>query len=232
DEREEKTRDLLTALDDLEKKATAYNTALAEARRLALQLNAAASDLKKRVGKGELPGDKIPAGVTDALRVELRNKLDADAGGVLTSLAQVEQEREKLRRPDPDADALKSSPRELLTLVGQRLDLLADLKKLTAEYRREKKDRPPSEVKRLEQIAADRRSSDSTAVDLFLGIDSSKTARTLEELLDVYYQELVEIEERDGNLKNQRAKVEQLLDLTQKETAAVTRALPLLEKEA
>jgi small-conductance mechanosensitive channel len=51
-------------------------------------------------------------------------------------------------------------------------------------------------------------------------------------LLDVYYQELVEIEERDVNLKSQRAKVELLLDLSQKETAAVTRALPLLEKEA
>src|SRR5262249_47021191 len=52
DERTEKTRDLLAALDELEKKAASYNGSLVEARQLALQLTAAATDLKKRVGKG------------------------------------------------------------------------------------------------------------------------------------------------------------------------------------
>src|SRR5262249_17801365 len=116
DEQEEKTRDLLAALDDLEKKAGAYSAALAESRRLSLELTASATDLKKRVGKGELPGDKIPDGVTDALRVERRDQLDADGAGVLTALSQVEQEREKLRRPDADADAVKAVTKELLSL--------------------------------------------------------------------------------------------------------------------
>src|SRR5262249_2032144 len=157
---ESRTKELLTALDDLEKKATVQNGSLAEARQLALQLTAAASDLKKRVGKGELPGALIPDGVTDALRIELRANLEAEAAGILATLTQVEKEREQLRRPDADADALKTVTKELLALVGQRLDLLADLKKLTAEYRRAKTDRPPSEVKRLDQVAADRRSAD------------------------------------------------------------------------
>src|SRR5262249_40795356 len=149
----------------LEKKARAYGAALVDARRLSLELNAAATDLKKRVGKGELAGDKVPDGVTDALRLEHRAKLDADAAGVLTVLTQVEQDREKLRRPDPDADAVQGITRDLLVQVGRRLDLLADLKKLTAEYQRDRKDRPPTEVKRLERLAADRQSADATTAE-------------------------------------------------------------------
>src|SRR5262249_32661286 len=149
--------ELLAALGDLRKTASACNVTLAECRQLSLRLAATASDLKKRVGKGELAGDKVPDGATDALRVEARAKLETQAAGVLTVLAQVEQEQEALVRPDPDADALRAATRDLLTLVGQRLDLLTDLKKLTAEYRRARKERPESEVKRLDQLAADRR---------------------------------------------------------------------------
>jgi small-conductance mechanosensitive channel len=169
--------------------------------------------------------------VTDALRLELRTRLDADEAGVLTALAQVEQDREKLRRPDADADSLKAATKELLTLVGQRLDLLADLKKLTAECRREKKDLSPSEIKRLEQRAADRRSADRTPADRLLGLDTSKAARTLDELMDSYYQELVEIEDKDDNLNKQKEKIDQLVELTRKESAAVAQTLPLLEKQ-
>jgi small-conductance mechanosensitive channel len=231
DEREERTRELLAALEALEKEASAQNGTLGEARQLALQLTAAATGLKKRVGKGELPGNQVPDGVTDALRVELPAKLDADAGGVLATLAQVEQEREKLRRPDPDADVLKAATRELLALVGRRLDLLADLTKLTAEYRREKNQRPPSEVKRLDQAAADRQLADRTFAEWLLGIDSSQAAKGLGELLEAYYQELVEIEDKAGNLKNQKDKIDQLLELTRKESAAVPGALALVEKQ-
>lgn len=232
DEREEKTRELLAALGELGKAAEECNRTLAEARQLALRLTATASDLKKRVGKGELAGDKVPDGVTDALRVEARAKLEADAAGVLTTLAQVEEERAALRRPEPDADAFRAATGDLLALVGQRLDLLADLKKLTADYRREKKERPETEVKRLDQLAADRRSDDDTAGDRLLALDSSKEATALEELLEAYYQELTEIADRDDNLKKQRDAVAQLVELTRKETAAVARALPLLGKQA
>jgi small-conductance mechanosensitive channel len=231
DERDEKTRELLAALDDLEKKAGADSAALAETRRLALELTAAATDLKKRVGKGELPGDKIPDGVTDALRIERRTQFDADAAGVLTTLAQVEQERETLRRSDPEADALKALAKDVLTVVGRRLDLLADLKKLTAEYQREKKDRPPSELKHLDRLAADRQSSDATTADWLLAIDGSQSSKALDELVATYYRELIEIEEKDDNLRRQKEKIEQLLELTRKESAAVAEALPLLEKQ-
>src|SRR5262249_7375267 len=162
------------------------------------------------------------------LRVDSRAQLDADAAGVLTALTQVAQEREKLRRPDADADALKAVTKDLLTSVGRRLDLLADLKKLRAEYLQDKKDRPPSG---LDQLAEDRQSSDATMLDWLLGIDASQSSRTLEELLGAYYHELIEIEEKDENLKKQKDSIDQLIELNRKESAAATDALPLLAKE-
>src|SRR5262249_17853817 len=114
---------------------------------------------------------------------------------------------------------------------GQRLDRLADLKKLTADYQRQMKDRPPSEGKRLEQLAADRQSSDRAPRDRLLAIDSSPSARGLEELLGADYREIIEIGEEDGNLKKQREKVEELVELTRKESAALAGALPLLAKQ-
>ncbi len=232
DEREDKTKSLLAALDALDTNAAAYNGSLAEARELALQLNAAAVELKKRVGKGELSRDRIPDGVIDAIRVELRTKLDADTAVVLAALGLVAEEKEQLRRPDSDFEALKGAARELLHLVGQRLDVIVTLKKLTTEYQREKGARSPSEVKRLDQIAADRRAADATVSERLLGIDPSHKAKNLEELLEAYYQELIEIEEKDENLKKQRDKVDQLIEFTRSESEAVARALPLLDKHA
>src|SRR5262249_50082353 len=127
--------------------------------------------------------------------------------------------------------ALKAVTKDLLTLVGRRLDLLTDLKKLRAEYQRDKKDRPPSETKRLDQLAEDRKSSDTTTLDWLLGIDASQSSRTLQELLGAYYLELIEIEEKDDNLKKQKDSIDQLIELNRKESAAATDALPLLAKE-
>ena len=99
------------------------------------------------------------------------------------------------------------------------------------EHQRDNKDRPPSELKRLDQLAADRQSSDATTADRLLAIDGSQSSRTLDELLATYYRELVEIEEKDSNLKKQKERIEQLIELTRKGTTAVTEALPLLEKQ-
>jgi small-conductance mechanosensitive channel len=228
DEREAKSKDLLAALDELEKRAVAYAKALDDARLLALELSATAADLKKRLGKGELGADAIPEGVTDALRLESRTRLDATAASVLNALTRLRQDRDKLRGPSPDGDELTAATKELLALVGRRLDLLADLKRLDADYRREKSARPPSELKRLEQLAADRQNAESSAWDALLGIDSSKAAKSLSELLESYYRELIEIEEKEANLKKQREKVDQLVELARQETDALARMHPLL----
>ena len=50
-------------------------------------------------------------------------------------------------------------------------------------------------------------------------------------MLDAHYQELIEIEDKEENIKKQREKVEQILELTRKEAAAIARVLPLLAKQ-
>jgi hypothetical protein len=201
DEREEKGKVLLAALDDLDARAAAHAKALADARLAALRLNAAAVDVKKRVGRAELEAAKIPDGVTESLAVEGRKKLDADSAAVLNALSQARQERDELRKPDPQADALKAMTKELLTLVGRRIDLLNDLRKLTADYKVVVKDRPASERKRLDQTASDRMDRDAGRWDWLLSVDRSKPATNLAELLETYYREVVEIEDKDENLE-------------------------------
>jgi small-conductance mechanosensitive channel len=230
DEREEKARSLLTSLDDLDKKATAYARTLADARLAALRLNAAAADIKKRVGRTELEAAKIPEGVTEALGLESRKKLDADSAAVLNALSQVKQERDVLRKPDPQADALKGTTKELLALVGQRIDLLNDLKKLAADYQVRIKEAPPSEQKRLEQTASERVHQDAGRWDWLLTVDKSKQATNLAELLETYYREVVEIENRDNNRKNQKGKIDELIELTTRERAVVLKGAPLLDQ--
>jgi small-conductance mechanosensitive channel len=230
DEREAKAVILLAGLDDLDKKATSYTTTLSDARLGALRLNAAAVDVKKRVGRGELDAAKIPDGVTESLGLENRKKLDADSAAVLNSLSQARQDRDALRKPDPDADALKAMTKELLTLVGQRIDLLDDLKKLTADYKVSLKDRTASEQKRLDQTAIERMDQDSGRWDWILSVDKSKQATSLVELLETYYREVVEIEEKDGILKKQKSKVEDLIELATRERTVITKGAPLLDQ--
>ena len=231
DEREEKARALLAALEALEKKASAFAGTLTDTRQTALQLNAAAVGIKTRVGRGDLDSAKIPEGVTEALSIEARAKLDADATAVLNALSQTRRELEAMKKPDPQADALKALTKELLTVVGQRIDLLGDLKKLDAEYRIARKDRPLSEQKRLDQTAAERMGRDAGRWDWLLALDSSQEATGLAELMEAYYRELVEIEDKEENLKKQKKAIDELVELTAKERAAIVTGLPALEKE-
>jgi small-conductance mechanosensitive channel len=231
EEREARKADLLAALDQVNQRATAYGKTVAGARLLALELNATAVDLKKRLGKGDLSADQMPEGITEALRLENRAKLDGAATSILNALNQVQQDRTKLRRKGPDEKAVAAATNDLLTVVGRRLDLLADLKRLAEDYRQEKSARPPSETKRLQQRAAERQSNDSSAWDTLLGIDSSKSAKDLEGLLESFYQELIEIEDKEENLKKQREKVNELAELTRKEMAALARVLPRLARQ-
>jgi small-conductance mechanosensitive channel len=231
DEREAKKKDLLHAYDLLEKQATAYVKALAGARLLALELNATAVDLKKRLGKGEVSGDTLPEGLTDALRLEVRTKLESTISSVLNTLNNIQPAREKLLRPDPDMQALTEATRELVSAVGRRLDLLGDMKRLAFDYQRDKSARSSSELKRLDQRAAERLASESSSLDTLLGIASSTDARSLADLLEASYRELIEIEDKEANLKKQREKVEQLTDLTREETALLGRVLPMLGRQ-
>lgn len=231
DEREAKAKVLVAALEELEKKSSVFAKTLTDTRQTALQLNAAAVCIKTRVGRGELESDKIPDGVTEALSVDSKTKLDAEVTSVLDSLGQTRQELEAMRKPDPQADALKALSKELLAVVGQRIDLLGDIKKLDADYRIARKDRSVSEQKRLDQAAVERMNRDAGHWDWLLALDSSKGATSLADLMETYYRELIEIEDREENLKKQKKAIDELVELTAKERAVIVAGLPVLGME-
>ncbi len=231
DEQDARQRDLLANLNDLEQKTNSYVRTLTKARQLATREHLTAIDLKLRVGRGDLAADAIPDGVTASLGSDLLTHLDASAASVLNAQGKIRHDRDAMARPNPAGDASKALSREVLSLVGRRLDLLADLKRLSEDYRRDKKDRPASEIKRLEELAAERQSAEMAGLDRFLSLGADKKSASLAELLETYYRELIELEEKQDNLCKQKEAVDELLDLAQKETTAVARARPLLAEQ-
>jgi small-conductance mechanosensitive channel len=234
DERAEKTAALVAALDELEKKALAYATTLDVARRTAAQLAATAAEIERRVGRGDLDldRDKVPDGVVEAATATgARAKLDEDVNAVRTALANLRAERDALRKPDTEADNLKALTAAVLGHVTERIDLLTDLKKLAADYATARKDRPESEQRRLDQRAAERMAKESAPWDRFLALDHSKSATDASELLSAYYKELIDLDERDENLKRQKEALERLIELTRKEASDVAKLRTLLEKQ-
>jgi small-conductance mechanosensitive channel len=233
EDRAEKTAALLAALDELEKRAAAYSATLDGARQSARQLEVAASEIARRVARGELEAVKVPEGVAEAATGAGRHaKLDADAKAVREALAKIPPERAALRKPDPDADNEKAMTATLLAHVSARLDRLTDFKKLAAEHATARKERPESEQRRLDQRAADRMARESPKWDPLIALDRSKPATDIANLLEAYYKELVELDERQESLTRQRQMLEGAVELTQKEAADVAKLRAMLAPRA
>ena len=228
DDRDVQKGVLATAVAAAEQKSTAYAKVLSEARQLGMHFYSTAVDLKKRIGRGELKGEVVPPGITQALQRDLIDRLDAENAEVLTAQSQWLADRESLAKSDPTSENGKALTKEILALVGQRLDLLEDLKELDADYDRPKEGRPPSVVKHMGQKASAWMAQGSSPWDLLLSIDSSGTAKNLTEILEADYNELVEIAEKEENLRKQDRVASQLAELIARESAAIAKMLPML----
>ena len=232
-EREEKTKALLDALDEQEKMAVALTTTLDDVRRTAAQLATVAGEIGRRVGRGDLDPAKAPDGLSAALidqHGRKKEEIDREVATVRTAAAKLRAERDALRKPDPDAENLKTITAALLAHVTARLDLHADLKKHAAEYATPRRDRPDAEQKRLDQRAADRATKEAHPWDVLLALDRSKTATDAEALIDAYYKELLDLDEKEDNLKRQKEALDLLVDRTTKEAADVAKLRAVLEK--
>src|SRR5439155_27008067 len=118
-----------------------------------------------------------PEGITEAAGTTgSRAKLEADAVSVQTALTQLRQERDTLRKPDAEAENLKTLTTNLLTQVSERIDLVTDLKRLAADYATARKDRADSEQKRMDQRATERMNAEADRWDWVLAFDRSKPA--------------------------------------------------------
>lgn len=229
-EREEKTKALLDALDEQEKMAVALVTTLDDVSRAAAQLATAAGEIGRRVGRGDLDPAKAPDGLAGAGATDGGAKITAELAATRAALAKLRAERDAVRKPDPDAEAVKTITAAVLAHVTARLDLHTDLKKLTAEYATARRDRPDAEQKRLDRRAADRAAKEANPWDVLLALDRSRPATDAEALIDAYYKELVDLDEKEENLKRQKEALEALTDRTTKEAADVAKLRAVLEK--
>jgi small-conductance mechanosensitive channel len=231
DERAEKTSALIAALDEQEKKAVAYSTTLEDARRTAAHLAAVATEISRRVGRGDIEVAKAPDGLAEATSASgSKAKLDADLAAVQKALTQLHAERDALRKPDADADNVKALTIAIRGHVTERLDLLADLKKLAADYATARKYRSESDQKRMDQRAVDRAAKEADGWDRFFALDRSKPSIDLSELIDAYYKELIDLDEKEDNLKRQREALTALVEATKKEAADIAKLRAILAK--
>ncbi len=230
EEQAEKDAELKRALVELEKSGETYAAALSAVREAGLRRYAVAVDLKKRLGRGELKAEEVPEEVTQALKREGLAELETTASNLVTAQARTRLEQSQVGRGELGNADLHKLVHAVLALATQRLDLLADLDRLEKESRREKKDRPESETKRIEQSALERQGSEDSWLDDFLGLDASPQARALAEVLQTYYREAIALEEQQGLLAQSKEKAHRLVELAQKEVALLGQARPLLRE--
>jgi small-conductance mechanosensitive channel len=223
--REEHATQLIAALDELEKRATAYSTTLEDARRGALQIAAFASEVEQRFGRGDFEASKVPDTTPAATPA-----LDTDANAVRDALNKLRDERDELRKPDAERDNLNLLLRTIHTRISERIDTLAEFKKLTTDYATARTNLPEAEQKRLDQRVADRLTSEAGQWDWALAIERSKASANATDLLASYYKELVDFEERAENLKRQKDLTDKLIESTRREADEVAKFRVVLEK--
>lgn len=217
---EERAKALVTALDELETKAKAYSGTLEDSRKWAAQLAAVAAEIERRVGRGDLEAARVPDGVAEAAGTTgERAKLDAELAAVRDTLEKLRAKRNELQQPSPERENIKSLIAGLHSRVSERMDLLTDLKKLAADYAAARKDRPESEQKRMDQLATNRNAKDAGPWEPFFALDHSKPSTNIAALLDSYYKELIDLDERDDNLRRQKESLEKMIDLAEKKEA-------------
>lgn len=223
--------EMLNALMSLDLQIEKYSTALSDTDKLAMQYNANAVEIKKRLGRKELNSDAIPEGITDALKRDLITQLETELAGLMTQQTQVRQETESLSKPNTTLQKRQKLLTETLESVGKRIDIFREMEKLNADFERTRDKLSKIEQQSLEQMGLRIMESEDTSREYFLSFVPSERAENLTEMLKSYYQELIELGNRRENLKAQKEKTEVLTQLAEQEKTSVSDLLPLIQEE-
>jgi small-conductance mechanosensitive channel len=229
--REEQRNRLKAALNDFKSQIEAYKNVLGETDSLLKQQYFNAFELKKRIGRGQLADDGIPDGITASLNQKRLKETESDLAELIQESAEVQQQIDHLDQPRENLDKIRTSLEETITSVGKRLDVTRELEKLQADIKRTAADRSKVETASLKQNAARRLTADDIREEQIFGYVPSPQADEVTDLMKVYYQELIELESKQANLKRQTALNERLIELAESEKAAVMNLLPLLQHQ-
>ncbi len=198
-EREKSRTELINALEAVGYQLDEYATVLNEANKLALQRHANAVELKKRLGRRQLEAHEVPYGVTDGLKRDRITELEAEIAMIANQLVQTPQQIKSLSAVDESAREIQTLSTQTLDLVGKRLDILQDLKKLEQGMEVKRAALSESELKSLRQAANRRLEAEEPWREHILSLVPSEGAENLTDLLKDHFLELTEL---DGKQKN------------------------------
>jgi len=221
----------LTLLNSLQQQLKEYQGILSETRKLALQHNAGAVELKKRLGSRQLSDDQIPEGITEALKGDLIDKLETKITDLLNLQTIFRQQIERLGRKTEKYNQRKSLLTEIQSSVNKRVDILRELTKLDQDFKRKRAALSETKLKTLEQTALRRMELEDKTAEFLLSFVPSERAKNLSALLQAYYIDLTELEMKQENLKTQKSKTEQLIRLTEEGKSIISKMLVIFRKE-
>lgn len=229
--RDEDRRQLVEVLNALEEAQTAFIDTLSDIHRLSLQRYATAVELKKQLGRGDLAPEQAPEGLIDALAKAPIDALEDELKERINHRSHIRLRLARLATADPTQPERHALAEKLQSLVGQRLDLLADIQRLEDQRLQEQEQLSESERQRLEQQAENRMRAGSGLLESALGFLPSERAAELTELMRSHYRELVMVESKQALLATEQEKVAYLIQLVRDDQQTLSDYLPMLRAQ-
>lgn len=193
---------------------------------LAFRIHAIASELKRRIGRGELDGNSVPDGIGEASNPEFFQELDREESQLKDQVNRVREELTNLNEQDKGRVEIQNLFVNIQSNVGTRTNIQEDVARLAKEQARARSELSDGELKTLEQRAKRRLQAEIPSSEWF---DTSDEAKDLAELLETFYIDLLELEEQYALVEQQKEKTHELLNLSQDEEAEIIKLIPLLE---
>jgi len=222
---------LLEKLGHLNQQIEAYHVSLDTGYSLAQQYHACAIELKKRVGQKELGEITIPEGINEALQPASIEKLKQQREELFNHHIDVKQNLNRITEElgkDPQKIELFTAIR---ILTGKRLDSLSQAQKLEDNFVRARENHSQTEQKILEQAARRRINMENTPVEFVLFLFHSQELDNLNNILQEYYLNLSELEDKIANLEKQKKQHDKGVGYANEEKNKISDLLPLLEEK-
>ncbi|NKB77495.1 MAG: hypothetical protein GKR96_10755 [Gammaproteobacteria bacterium] len=227
----EKRAELVADLDELKSRIEIYAKTISESRFLSQKQYANAIELKTRIGRRQLEEEDIPFGITEALNQGNIQELEAELSDLSHQIDILNRQRSLLSAPHETTLNIRTLMDANIGTMGKRLDVIKDLSKLQSELNAGSESVSAIEKASLEQNASRRLETESSRKEWLLGYVPSSRAEHMTNVLKVYYQELIELEQKQVNIINQEELVYRIIELIEEEKAAINELTPLLQRE-
>jgi len=231
DEKSKQQADILNLLNKLDAQQIAYLAILDEVYQLNQQQQATAIEVKRRVGKDELKGEEIPDGITDALKREHLAELKTERILIRDQQLEAQDNIARFGQKDESLPNVYKLLGNTEMLTGKLLDALQQARKLAQIFLLDQKELGSIEQKILEQSASRRIKTENNIAEFFFGFFESSEISILTEILQGYYLELIEIENKQQLLVSQQEKYKNAIAYLQEEKKSMIELLPLLQNQ-